>query len=115
MAPTPARTFGDGDTLSIDRGTVHGVKLGARFMIFRDIQYGLPLVWVGDAVVMEQGELTSKVVLVLVKDVVQRGDVVVPRRIAVTPQLIFFSLADFAASKSATFGSRSDIAFWKPW
>jgi hypothetical protein len=74
-------TFGDGDTLSIDRGTVHGVKLGARFMIFRNIQYGLPLVWVGDAVVMEQGELTSKVVLVLVKDVVQRGDVVVPRRV----------------------------------
>ena len=73
-------TFGDGDTLSIDRGTVHGVKLGARFAIYRGIQLGLPLVYVGDAVVMEQGELTSKVVLVRVKDVVQSGDVVVPRK-----------------------------------
>lgn len=73
-------TFGDGDTLSIDRGTVHGVKLGARFQIYRGKQYGLPLVYVADAVVMEQGELTSKVVLVRVKDVVEAGDVVVARR-----------------------------------
>ena len=73
-------TFGDGDTLSIDRGTVHGVKLGARFQIYRGKQYGLPLVYVADAVVMEQGELTSKVVLVRVKDVVAAGDVVVARR-----------------------------------
>ena len=73
-------TFGDGDTVSINRGTVHGVAPGARFAIYRNIQYGLPLVYVGDAVVMEQGELTSKVVLVRVKDVVQAGDVVVPRR-----------------------------------
>lgn len=73
-------TFGDGDTLSIDRGTVHGVKLGARFSIYRGKQYGLPLIYVADAVVMEQGELTSKVVLVRVKDVVEAGDVVVARR-----------------------------------
>lgn len=73
-------SFGDGDTLNIDRGTVHGVAPGARFAIYRNIQNGLPLVYVGDAVVLEQGELTSKVVLVRVKDVVQAGDVVVPRR-----------------------------------
>lgn len=73
-------TFADGDTLNIDRGTVHGVAPGARFAIYRNIQFGLPLVYVGDAVVLEQGELTSKVVLVRVRDVVQQGDVVVPRR-----------------------------------
>jgi hypothetical protein len=73
-------TFGDGDTVNIDRGTVHGVAPGARFAIYRNIQFGLPMVYVGDAVVLEQGELTSKVVLVRIKDVVQQGDVVVPRR-----------------------------------
>lgn len=73
-------TFGDGDTLNIDRGTVHGVARGARFAIFRNVVPGLPLVYVGDAVVMEEGELTSKVVLVRVTDVVQQGDVVVRRR-----------------------------------
>ena len=73
-------TFGDGDTVNIDRGTVHGVAQGARFAIYRNIQYGLPMVYVGDAVVMEQGELTSKVVLVRVRDVVRQGDVAVPRR-----------------------------------
>lgn len=72
--------FGDGDTLNIDRGTVHGVSPGARFAIYRNRQYGLPMVYVGDAVVLEQGELTSKVVLVSVKDVVQPTDVVVRRR-----------------------------------
>ena len=73
-------TFGDGDTLNIDRGTVHGVAPGARFAIYRNVQYGLPMVYVADAVVLEQGELTSKVVLIRVKDVVQQGDVVVRRR-----------------------------------
>ena len=73
-------TFGDGDTLNIDRGTVHGVIPGARFAIFRNVVQGLPLVYVGDVVVMEQGELTSKVVVVRVTDVVQQGDVVVRRR-----------------------------------
>ena len=72
-------TFGDGDTLNIDRGTVHGVLPGARFAIFRNVVQGLPLVYVGDVVVMEQGEFTSKVVVVRVTDVVQRGDVVVRR------------------------------------
>lgn len=77
---TDARTiFGDGDTLNIDRGTVHGVAPGARFMIYRNIQYGLPMVYVADAVVLEQGELTSKIVIVRARDGVQRGDVVVRR------------------------------------
>ena len=59
---------------------MHGVAPGARFAIYRSVQYGLPLVYVADAVVLEQGELTSKVVLVSVRDVVQPGDAVVRRR-----------------------------------
>ena len=73
--------FGDGDTFSIDRGTTHGVAVGARFAIYRDHMNGIPLVYIGDALVLETGELTSKVVLVIAKDVVQVGDVAVPRRL----------------------------------
>lgn len=72
--------FGDGDTFSIDRGAVHGVVPGARFAIYRDRQIGMPLVHLGEAVVLEAGELTSKVVMVTVKDFVEVGDVAVPRR-----------------------------------
>lgn len=71
---------GDGDTLSIDRGTVHGVAVGARFAIYRDPKNGLPLVHLGEAVVMESGELTSKAVLVKAIDVVTVDDIAVPRR-----------------------------------
>lgn len=73
-------TFGDGDTFSIDRGMTQGVAVGARFAIYRDHHDGIPLVYLGDAVVMEAGELTSKVVLVIAKDVVEAGDVAIPRR-----------------------------------
>ncbi len=73
-------TFGDGDTFSIDRGLAHGVAVGARFAIYRDRKDGLPLVHVGEAVLMAPGDLTSKVVLVSVRDVIQAGDVAIPRR-----------------------------------
>lgn len=74
------QSFGDGDTFSIDWGTVHGVAPGARFAIYRNVEDGLPLVYVGDVVVMEQGELTSKVVLVRVRDAVRSGDMAIRRR-----------------------------------
>ena len=75
--------FGDGDTLSIDRGTAHGVVLGARYAIYRDPRTGtegMPLFYVADAVVMELGEHTSKLVIVKSVDAVQvQSDVAVPR------------------------------------
>jgi hypothetical protein len=71
---------GDGDTLSIDRGTVHGVAAGARFAIYRDPRNGLPLVHLGEALVLEPGELTSKAVVLEAADVVSTDDVAVPRR-----------------------------------
>jgi hypothetical protein len=75
--------FGDGDTLSIDRGTSHGVVLGARYAIYRDPRTGtegMPLFYIADAVVMELGELTSKLVIVKSVDAVQvSSDVAVPR------------------------------------
>jgi hypothetical protein len=72
---------GDGDTLSINRGTAHGVLLGARYAFYRDRHDGMPLFHVGDAVVVELGELTSKVVLVRTNDAVTLLDVAIPRRL----------------------------------
>ena len=75
--------FGDGDTLSIDRGTAHGVVLGARYAIYRDPRTGtegMPLFYIADAVVMELGEQTSKLVVIKSVDAVQvASDVAVPR------------------------------------
>ena len=75
--------FGDGDTLSINRGTAHGVVVGARYAFYRD-RYdgkdGMPLFHLGDAVVVEPGELTSKVVVVKTVDGIMLTDIAVPRR-----------------------------------
>jgi hypothetical protein len=77
--------FGDGDTFSIDRGSVHGVVPGARYAIYRDPGNGppgMPLVYLGDAVVLVVNELTSKVALVRAIEAVYGGDTAVPRRVA---------------------------------
>ena len=75
--------FGDGDTLSINRGTTHGVTLGARYAFYRDRWGGIdgmPLFHLGDAVVVELGELTSKVVVIKTNDAITLTDIAVPRR-----------------------------------
>ena len=71
--------FGDGDTLSINRGTAHGVTVGARFAFYRDRRDGMPLFYLGDAVVMELGERTSKLTVVYAVDGVTIEDIAVPR------------------------------------
>jgi hypothetical protein len=72
--------FADGDTLSIDRGTAHGATVGARFAIYRDWRDGvMPLVHVGDIVLVEIGETTSKGVVINSIDAVRVDDVAVPR------------------------------------
>lgn len=72
--------FGDGDVLSIDRGTVNGVLPGARYAFYRDSHNGLPLVYLGEAVVLVVAEQTSKVMVTHVIDGLEVGDVAVPRR-----------------------------------
>ena len=72
--------FGDGDVMSIERGTLHGVVPGARYAIYRDLKNGLPLIHVGEAVVLQTAELTSKVAVTRVTDAIQPGDIAVPRR-----------------------------------
>ena len=76
--------FGDGDTMSITRGTAHGVTVGARYALYRDLWGGIdgmPLFHLGDAVVVELGELTSKVIVVKTNDAITVTDIAVPRRL----------------------------------
>lgn len=72
--------FGDGDTLSIDRGSQQGVVAGNRFAIYRDKRNGDPLIYLGEIVVMSVAEQTSKVVVTKVIAGLEYGDVAVPRR-----------------------------------
>ncbi len=71
--------FGDGDIFSIDRGTNNGVTAGTRLAIYRDRQNGLPLVELGEAVILDTSPDTSRAVLVRVIDMVQAGDIAVIR------------------------------------
>ena len=72
--------YGDGDVASIDRGTTNGVVAGNRYAIYRDFHNGLPLVYMGEAVVMSVNEQTAKVVVTSTRDAVGPWDVAVPRR-----------------------------------
>lgn len=75
--------FGDGDMLSINRGAAQNVIVGARYAIYRDPGYGvagMPLFYLGDAVVMEVLPMSSKLVLVNVVDAITTADIAVPRR-----------------------------------
>jgi hypothetical protein len=72
--------FGDGDIASINRGTVQGVMAGARYALYRDGHDGLPLVHIGEAVVLATSDMTSKVVVTKAFNAVEGGDLAVPRR-----------------------------------
>jgi hypothetical protein len=72
-----------GDVVSIDRGTAHGVVPGARFAVYRDKLRGLnvPLIHIGEAVVLQVSETTSKVMVTKSTDGIETGDIAVPRRL----------------------------------
>ena len=73
--------FGSGDVFSIDRGSAQGVAAGNRYAIYRDKRNGrVPLIYVGEVVVMSVNEQTSKVVVTAAVDSIEAGDVAVPRR-----------------------------------
>lgn len=72
--------LGDGDTLSIARGTDHGLTVGSRFAIYRDRKDGKPLVHLGEAIVIELSLKAAKVLLMQTTDAVGPTDVAVPRR-----------------------------------
>lgn len=72
--------FGDGDVLSIDRGTLQGVVPGARYAVYRDRRDGMPLVYIGEMVVLVTSEQTSKMIVTKVRDGIRSGDLAIPRR-----------------------------------
>ena len=70
-----------GDLMLMDRGSQSGVAPGARFAVYRDVHVGgLPLAWIGEAVVMQAGPTSSVVRLTRTRDAVQNGDYLVPRK-----------------------------------
>jgi hypothetical protein len=71
---------GLGGLVSVDRGTLHGVVPGSRYAIYRDNHNGMPLVYLGEAVVLVTSELTSKVMITKSLDGIESNDVAVPRR-----------------------------------
>jgi hypothetical protein len=71
---------GLGGLVSIDRGTLHGTVPGTRYAIYRDNRNGMPLVHIGEAVVLVTGELSSKVMITKSLDGIESNDVAVPRR-----------------------------------
>lgn len=73
--------LGHGDVTSIDRGSAHGVTPGARFAVYRDKHNGLPLIYIGDVVVLTTTEITSKVMVTKAVADILRGDTIVPRRL----------------------------------
>lgn len=83
-------SFGDGDILAINRGTTHGVVPGQRFAIYREpASRGgyreplttrsdeLPLVELGEVVVVEVADRAAKAVVVKTTDAILSGDVAV--------------------------------------
>jgi hypothetical protein len=70
-----------GDFVLIDRGADQGVTVGRRFAFYRDPSSpGLPLVAIGEAVVVSVGPAMSLVRVNEAKTEVQQSDYVVPRK-----------------------------------
>jgi len=72
---------GAGDLMLMDRGSDQGVAPGARFAVYRDVHVGgMPLSAIGEAVVMTTGATSAVVRLTRIRDAVQIGDYLVPRK-----------------------------------
>jgi hypothetical protein len=74
-------TFGGGDFALIDRGTEQGVVAGQRFAIYRDLHKGgLPLVSVGEAIVVSTSASAALARITRARDAVFEGDYVAQRK-----------------------------------
>jgi hypothetical protein len=74
-------TLGGGDFALIDWGAERGLMPGTRFAIYRDVGFrGLPMVSVGEGVVISTGHETALTRITRARDAVFGGDYVVIRR-----------------------------------
>ena len=70
-----------GDFMLIDRGSAQGVAPGARFAVYRGLRTsGLPLVAIGEGVIVSTANTTSLMRITTTRDAIERGDYVVPRK-----------------------------------
>jgi hypothetical protein len=75
------RAGGAGDLMVADIGQNQGATPGTRFAVYRDMrQAGLPLVAVGEGIVVSVGSNTSLVRLTRASDAVESGDLLIPRK-----------------------------------
>lgn len=74
-------TGGTGGFMLVDRGTEQGATVGARYAVYRDLrQEGVPLVAIGEVVVVSAGPSSSVVRVTGSRDAVMTGDYIVPHR-----------------------------------
>jgi hypothetical protein len=74
-------TAGVGDMMVADIGQSQGATPGMRFAVYRDMhQGGLPLAAVGEAIIVSVGSDTSLLRLTRATDVVETGDLLIPRK-----------------------------------
>ena len=75
------RSFGKGDFLIVDRGSDHGVSVGARFVIFHDkLQAENFLFDLGEAVAVDVRPETSTLQVTVSRDALRSGDYVAIRK-----------------------------------
>ncbi len=74
-------TAAAGEYVIIDRGADQGIAPGGRLAIYRDLRSpGMPLIAVGEAVVMTAGKNTAVIRINRARDAVFVGDYLVPRK-----------------------------------
>ena len=74
-------TGGVGRFMVAELGTARSAAAGSRYAVYRDVRLpGVPLAYVGEAVVVSTEADTSVVRLTLTRDAVTTGDLLVPRR-----------------------------------
>ena len=74
-------TFGKGDLFVVNRGSDHGVTLGARFVVYRDKRVPENFLYeLGEAVAMEVGPETSTLQATVARDAFRAGDYVAIRK-----------------------------------
>jgi hypothetical protein len=70
-----------GNFMLINQGTDHGAKSGARFAVYRHHHiFGVPLVAIGEGIIMTTGKRMSVVRITAGRDAVLSGDYIVPRK-----------------------------------
>lgn len=70
-----------GGFMLINRGTDHGATSGARFAVYRHHHiFGVPLVAIGEGIVMTTGTRMSVVRITAGRDAILSGDYIVPRK-----------------------------------